>query len=313
MDPICHTLTGVALGEAGLKRRTALGLTTLMLAANAPDIDVVLCIPDAFPLGCHRGWTHAVLGLALLPLLLTGLMLLVSRVVRRRPDAPPVDRRGLLLLSAAGVASHLVLDFTNSYGIRLLLPFSNRWFFGDALYIVDPWMYLLLGAAILGARWRAQRSGKQGRPWAARAGLLAAACYVALMLASNVWARHTVAAGLARAGLADAHFMVTPVAVNPLRREVIIDAGDRYERGFMWFEPSPHFRPAGFGISKGLDNAAANAAMLTPRAQLYLAWSRFPFFITDQTAAGARVYMNDYRYSTGSGREGWAALHVNVD
>jgi hypothetical protein len=112
--------------------------------------------------------------------------------------------------------------------------------------------------------------------------------------------------------MADARFMVTPVPANPLRREVIIDAGDRYERGFVWFEPAPHFRPAGFGISKGLDSPAANTAMLAPRAQLYLAWARFPFFITDQTAAGPRVYLNDYRYSRGSGREGWAAMRVDL-
>ncbi len=30
------------------------------------------------------------------------------------------------------------MDWLNSYGVRLLMPFSNRWFYGDALYIVDP-------------------------------------------------------------------------------------------------------------------------------------------------------------------------------
>lgn len=310
MDPICHSLTGAALSAAGLRRCTALATTTLVLAANAPDIDVLLCVPDAFPLGCHRGWTHGVLGLAVLPFLLTGLMLLVARYVRRPPaDGPPLRAQGLLLISVIGVATHLLLDFTNSYGIRLLLPFSDRWFYGDALYIVDPWLYLTLGGGLLLARWRA--GGGRGRVWAARIGLAAAACYVAAMLASNVWARQAVAAGLARAGLAETRFMVTPVPVNPLRREVIFDAGDRYERGFVWFEPSPHFRPAGFGVDKGLNAPAVNAAMLTPRAQRYLAWSRFPFFITDTTPQGTRVYMNDYRYATGSGREGWAGTEVS--
>ena len=42
--------------------------------------------------------------------------------------------------------------------------------------------------------------------------------------------------------------MVTPVIANPFRREVIVDVGDRYEKGFIWFAPVPHFRPAGYGV-----------------------------------------------------------------
>ena len=37
------------------------------------------------------------------------------------------------------------MDVLNSYGVRLLMPFSGRWFYGDALYIVDPWLYLAAG------------------------------------------------------------------------------------------------------------------------------------------------------------------------
>jgi inner membrane protein len=48
-----------------------------------------------------------------------------------------------LLLSA----SHPLLDWTNSYGVRPLLPWDGRWFYGDLLFIVDPWVWLLLGGA----------------------------------------------------------------------------------------------------------------------------------------------------------------------
>jgi inner membrane protein len=310
MDPICHTLAGAALGESGLARRTSLGLTTLILAANAPDIDVF------FPTGTlqvysHRGWTHGVLGTLVLPVALTAVMLVWDRLVRQRraQPPPPADARMLLLLALAAAITHPCLDFMNSYGIRLLAPFSDRWFYGDALYIVDPWMYLLLGGGILAARWGRGR-GAAGRVWAARTGLGAAAVYVALMAGSNLWARHVVETGLTRAGVAEARFMVTPVFANPLRREVIVDTGDRYERGFLWFEPAPHFRPAGFGVSKGLDEEGVSAAMLTPTAQQFLYWSRFPFFIVDRAGAQPRVFLNDYRYATQGGRGGWAAVEV---
>ena len=44
----------------------------------------------------------------------------------------------LLALSYAGLLSHMFLDFLNSYGIRLLMPFSGRWFYGDSVFIIDP-------------------------------------------------------------------------------------------------------------------------------------------------------------------------------
>jgi inner membrane protein len=313
VDPICHTLAGAAIGEAGLKHRTALGMTTLLVAANAPDIDIAVLATGTLQMYFRRGWTHGVVAMVVLPILLTGLMLLWDRWVRqRRADPPPpVDGTQVLLLAYIGMLSHPFLDYLNSYGVRLLKPFSDHWFYGDALYIIDPWMYVLLGGAVM----LAHVSGREGRPrpWIARLGLAFAAAYIAVMLASNIWARHVVETGLARAGRADARFMVTPVLVNPFRREVIIDAGDRYERGFVWFEPTPRFRPAGFGVSKGLDDPAANRAMLTPLAQQFLMWSRFPFFVVDRTGGRTRVFLNDYRYSTPTGRDGWAGVHIDLD
>lgn len=315
MDPLCHTLAGAAIGETGLKNRTALGMATLLIAANAPDVDFVVLATNSFPayLEHHRGWTHGVVGVTVLPLVITGVMLLWDRAIRQRRSEkplPPAAAMPLLLLAYIGLASHALLDYTNSYGIQLLKPFSNRWFYGDALYIVDPYMYVLLGGAVLIARGGAMLTRR--RPGAARFGLACAGVYVATMLASNLWAREVVAAGLARAGVADATLMVTPVFANPFRREVIVDTGERYERGFVWFEPSPHFRPAGFGVSKGLDDPAVNTAMLRPPAQQFLFWSRFPFFVVDRSASRTRVFLNDYRYAGPSGREGWAAIEIDL-
>jgi inner membrane protein len=325
MDPICHTLVGAAFGETGLKHRTALGMATLLVAANAPDLDIVVLATNGFPayVAHHRGWTHGVLGLIVMPILITGLMLAWDRAIRQRwaqrPERaqrveghPPRRAEMLPLLGLAyiGLVSHALLDYTNSYGIQLLKPFSDRWFYGDALYIIDPYMYVLLGAAVLAARGGAELA--KARPWAARVGLVCAGAYVATLLASNLWARGVVTTGLARAGVANATFMVTPVFANPLRREVIVDTGDRYERGFVWFEPSPHFRPAGFGINKGLDDPAVEAATLALHARQFLSWSRFPFFVVDRSAGHTRVFVNDYRYSGPSGREGWSSVEIDM-
>lgn len=311
MDPVCHTLVGASLGEAGLKRRTALGMATLLLAANMPDIDVAVFATDTMAVSFRRGWTHGVLALAVLPAVLAGLMLLLDRWWRqRRADPPPAaDPRGLLLLAYIGTWSHPILDYLNTYGIRLLMPFSERWFYGDALYIVDPWMYLLLGGGLALARWRAHRGSP--RPWQpARAGLVLAGIYVALMLGSNHWARAVVRSGLERAGQAGARFMVTPTFADPLHREVVVDTGGRYEKGVLWFEPVPHFRPLGYGVDTNLSNPLAARAAGTPEARAFLRWARFPFFVIEPPGAGPRILLNDYRYSDARGRTGWSAVVI---
>ncbi len=58
-------------------------------------------------------------------------------------------QRGLGLwygLSYLGVATHPLLDWLNTYGIRLLMPLDPRWFYGDAVFIVDPWIWLVSGS-----------------------------------------------------------------------------------------------------------------------------------------------------------------------
>ena len=151
MDQIAHTLVGASLAETRLKRLSVLATPTLILGANAPDIDAVTILLDRdLSLGFRRGWTHGILAMVILPLALAGLMLLVDRVVTRRRGQSPRARTGpIILLLYIGVLTHPVLDWLNTYGIRLLMPFDGRWFYGDALFIIDPWVWLLAGAAVV--------------------------------------------------------------------------------------------------------------------------------------------------------------------
>lgn len=294
-------MVGGALGKAGLATRTPLGMTTLIVANNLPDVDVAVFATDTLAMSFRRGWTHGVLAQALLPIALTAIVVACDRLFRTSA-AERVKPREILLLSYIGVLCHVFLDFLNSYGVRLLMPFSERWFYGDALYIVDPIMYVALGAGWL-------LSARRGVA-PARIGLAVAAAYVAVMLASNLIARREVRGGLTRAGRpADTRFMVTPVFGNPFRREVIIDVGDRYERGLLWFEPLPHFRPAGFGMDKGFDEREAQPALQLPLARAYLRWSRFPFVQVNAAPPLNGVWINDYRYA-GAAPYGWSAVKL---
>ncbi len=66
---------------------------------------------------------------------------------------------GCSSLCFLGALTHPLLDLLTTYGIRLLSPFSHRWFYGDTLFIMDPWIWLML---ILGLEmsWRAERLGR---------------------------------------------------------------------------------------------------------------------------------------------------------
>lgn len=154
MDPVAHTLVGAALAETGLKKLSRHATATLLIGANLPDVDVVANLwgSDA-ALYFRRGWTHGVLALAILPLLLAaGVWLWHRWRGHRNPSGPPLRMGAIVVLSFLAVWSHPLLDWLNTYGIRLLMPLDDRWFYGDTLFIVDPWMWLLAAAGVVLAR-----------------------------------------------------------------------------------------------------------------------------------------------------------------
>jgi inner membrane protein len=143
MDNLTHTLTGVVLNRVGLNRWYARSGLVLMLAANIPDIDVVTAVRGALPyFVAHRGYTHSIVMAPLMALIPMLLACAVSRSMR--------GWKAAYVLSLIGVASHLLLDWTNSYGVRFLLPFSSQWFRLDLNNIVDLWIWVVLLIASLG-------------------------------------------------------------------------------------------------------------------------------------------------------------------
>jgi inner membrane protein len=141
------------MGRAGLNRKTALATLTLTLAAEAPDLDVLSRIRGpAFAFAHHRGFTHSFLGVPLDAAVVVSFVYLIWRLRGRKikdPNLPP--RWGLLFLYAclAGL-SHILLDFTNNYGVRPFWPFSEKWYSWDIVFIFEPIMFgfLLLGLIV---------------------------------------------------------------------------------------------------------------------------------------------------------------------
>lgn len=140
MDNVTHSLTGLALSRAGLSRFSPHAAALLLLSANAPDIDILALSRGSLSyLEAHRGYTHSLLCLPVMALLP---VLIVAGISRRR-----LPWLRAWLLCCIGVASHLMMDWTNSFGVRLLLPFSSRWFHLDLNGLYDGWIMAALGFA----------------------------------------------------------------------------------------------------------------------------------------------------------------------
>ena len=261
-------------------------------------------------LAFRRGWTHGVLALALWPLVLTGAMLLVDAALRRlrRASLPSGVHAGqLLLLSCISIWSHPALDTLNTYGVRWLMPFSGRWFYGDTLFIVDPWLWLALGLGVLVSLLRGSR-----RP--ARVALWLSSAYAAAMALSAVAARRFARAEMtAIAGESVHRVLVSPVPVNPFRRRVVAELDETYRTGeFRWLM-NPHVDPASVRLyPKGdrADPAVARAASTT-LGRRFLGWARFPAFRVKDTGDQRTVHIVDLRYADRPG-VGFGAVSIPV-
>jgi inner membrane protein len=302
MDNVTHTLVGAALAQSGLRRRTPFALATLLIAANIPDVDGALYWvgASASAYGFRRGWTHGILALALWPFALTAAVLAWDRLVRRRrrPDAEPARPGTLLGLALLGVATHPLLDYCNTYGVRWLMPFSDRWAYGDALFIVDPWVWLGLGIGV----WWSARRWREGAPGAARPARWALAlcsAYAAAMFAGSALARRVATAAIERSPASHvSRILASPEGITPFARPIVADIGDRYVVGTVTLLPRPRFTAdARSPIVKRDDQPGVAEASRTPLGASFLRWARFPFFEVERRGGTTLVHIVDARYT----------------
>jgi inner membrane protein len=177
VDNLTHSLVAAVMGRMGLKRMSPRAMPAMIIAANLPDIDsFVAGAIGCEPIAEHRGFTHGPLGIVLMALLAVAIMLGWERL--RPGKEGPIRLGGLFVAAYLAALSHPLLDLMNTYGTRVLDPFSNRWFYADTLFIMDPWIWIAL---ILGLElsWRAERRGRDWR-WPAAWAFTAMLLYIGL-------------------------------------------------------------------------------------------------------------------------------------
>jgi inner membrane protein len=301
MDNLTHTAIGLFLSRIGLGRWSPGATPIVLIAANIPDIDVVSSAGGPLNyLAYHRHLTHS--------LLLMPVMALAAVVVVRVAGRKPVSWVGAFFAALIAVASHLALDWTNVYGIRLLLPFSGQWLRADITGVVDVWIWAVIGIGIAGpflARLVGSEisSGSARQPHHGR-GFACFALLVVLLYDCGRGVLHARAVGSLAArmyeGAVPLRVAAMPNAVNPLKWRGIVETPGAYviqdlnlataaasARGTVFHKPDPE--PA-------IDAARASAAI-----RGFLRFSQYPLWrVTPypEVENGNLVEVFDLRFGT---------------
>jgi len=285
MDNLTHTLTGLMLSRVGLSTRIPWGPALLMVASNAPDIDIVTAMFGSHVyLDHHRGITHSLFASPFLAALCVGLW-----GFWRREGFPWLRA---WLGAWAAVLTHLMWDWTNIYGIRLLEPFSNVWLRLDWVSVVDPlvWAALLVGTLwpLLGGLVNSEIGARGGRGrGTAGVILILLTVYVGARAALHARALATIDSHIYEEGR-PVRTAAFPDFLNPFEWIVLVEhpASVRISRlalnedfdpmaGRVWYRGSGQHK-------------AARLAAATAPFQAFLRFSAFPYWTVSQ------IYLGDY-------------------
>jgi inner membrane protein len=303
MEPVTHFLTGACIGRAGFNRRTAYATLAAVLAAEAADLDVIWTVagPVEF-LKHHRGITHTFWAVPVVAGAAVGAVWLLDRGLkarRRKAAGAPslssaaVDEKGasgrqpihwgwLYLTACVAALSHLLLDWTNNYGLRPFFPFNPRWYAGSFMFIAEPVVWALLFLAlfmpwVLGLADREIGARKQrfrGRGWAifALIGMLVLGCWR--------WAEHAQALAMIKNPQLTAEpalrMAAEPFMVNPYRWHAIVETPNFYQTAEInTWAGSIDSDPLRDVLYKPTDTVAVEAAKQTPLGRVYLDWGRW--------------------------------------
>lgn len=303
MDNITHTLVGLMLSRAGgfssSKARGEKGASLMiMLAANAPDMDTYNFLTDPLAyLQVHRGYTHA---LPFAPLVALVPLLLVKAFTHTRFTLVTLATYAGCLIA---VISHLLLDWTNVYGVRLMLPFNAKWYRLDATDIVDPVilgvLLLALAAPALSRLVTSEMGGRKSQ--GPRRGWACFALLAVLFYDSGRWMAHGRAVSIVDSfsyrGAPAEHVNVFPVRLAVTRWRAVVE-GD----GFFYEVPvdlTQDFDAAGGHTEyPAISSPAIDAARTTRTFQVFENFNQLPFWTLLPVDDTVRVELLDLRFGT---------------
>jgi inner membrane protein len=301
MDNLTHAAAGLFLSRAGLNRWTPFATPILILAANAPDIDVLAATGGSVNyLHYHRHITHSLIAMPVMALL----AILVVRLAVRKP----IHWVGAFCAAMIAVLSHLLLDLTNSYGVRLFLPFSSEWLHLDITNVIDLWIWGALLLAIAGP-FLARLVGSEISSGAVRdryPGRGFAVFALSFLLLYNygryVLHNRAVAALQSRIyeGATPLRVAALPNAANPFLWRGLVETSDSYEVAELNLVGD--FDPSHATVFHKPDpDPAIDAARRTRPFQVFLEFSQYPLWRVTPAAEPENsklVEVMDMRFGT---------------
>jgi inner membrane protein len=297
LDNLTHSLVGLFLARAGFKHTTPRGTAIMMVAANAPDFDVVSWFGgSAVYIHLHRNITHSLIAVPFMALLAVAIVRWAGRREVRWLPA--------FLIAMIAVASHLILDLTNVYGVRLLLPFSGRWFHWDLTQVIDLaiWAVLLLGvAAPAFARLVGSEIGEKKRAPGGGWAVVALLLLTAYDYGRSIFHDHAVALMDSRVynGLSPRRTGAFPEA-NPLVWDGIAELSNAYVK--VPIDLRANFHPeSGETFYKAERSLAIQLALETDPFQKFLEFVQYPIWVSEPAPdmeRATRVRLIDLRFGT---------------
>lgn len=331
MEPVTHILTGACLARTGLNRRAAYTTLAMAIGAELPDIDTLWGWRGPVEgFQHHRGITHTFLGLPFEALLIVtgiyGLHCWRLARARKQPQRKPLTlapaRWGLLyLFTLIALLSHLLLDFTNNYGIRPFFPFNPHWYAASIVFIFDPLIFLFLLSALIAPPLFGLVSSEVGarkKPFRGRGWAITALIGIVLLWALRA-VEHTRALQLADAqsltiltntGLAGVGASSLPTEADALPAPAIQStylpalralANPDPFNPFLWYGATdfgPQYQlsqidtlhgkidPSNERLSKPLPTHEVLAASASPLGRVYLDWSSMPLITVNHLEDG---------------------------
>jgi inner membrane protein len=313
VEPLTHFLTGACLGRAGFNRTTALATLTMTLGAEAADIDILAYLKGStFGFAHHRGFTHTFLGV---PFVAAAVLLLVWIIYRirqrfrkdeeghaawlRRRGLPETPRWGVLygLACIAGLV-HILLDFTNNYGIRPFEPFSYRWYAWDIVFIFEPLLYVfLIGGLVLPALFgliNEEIGSRTRKPRGAIGAVVALVLMVALWGVRDFQHRHALAAMNDRLyqGVEAIRTGAFPYPGNPFHWAGVAETETFFENmevDSLHGEVDPRGRSV--VRYKPEETPITLSAKSSYLGRAYLDWARFPLVEVENREAPVKSYL----------------------
>jgi inner membrane protein len=292
MDPVTHFLTGANLGRAGFNRKTAYATLAMTLAAEAPDLDIFWGFRGPLVgFEHHRGITHTFVAAPVIALVTTTVIWLIHKARRKpqstKPGLPPPRWTLIFLFALIADLSHLLLDYTNNYGLRPFFPFNPRWYERSIVFIVDPLILIgLIGALVIPAIFGlADREIGARRPlFCGRAWSIAALIFIVLWWSlRNAEKAHAVQLVRNSGTVADpiGEIDAEPYPIDPFAWHVVVETRNYYQTVEVHTLHDDVQSDRGTDITyKPPVTPAVAAAKQSWLGRVYLDWSKFPL-VTD--------------------------------